>query len=168
MDVAAEGEVVAVVAPVALLLGVPVPVGAVGARRLLRLRLDSRFCPCPWRYVLAILQQPMVRAHLDVAVPGSWRGVSSSAPAGGHVHWHCSTLRVVLDPAGSAQPATDLAWGWDQSALAQSFSTMGLTPLVSTERIADSGASFHTTPYADILSSVRPPQPLLSFFYHGW
>ena len=35
---------------------------------------DSRFCPCPWRYALAILQQPMVRAHLDVAVPGSGRG----------------------------------------------------------------------------------------------
>ena len=36
---------------------------------------------------------------------------------------------------------------------------MGLTPPVSTEWIADSGASFHTTPDAGILSSVRPPQP---------
>jgi len=43
--------------------------------------------------------------------------------------------------------------------LAQSFSTMGLTPPVSTEWIADSGASFHTTPDAGILSSVRPPHP---------
>ena len=36
---------------------------------------------------------------------------------------------------------------------------MGLTPPVSTEWIADSGASFHTTPDAGILSSVRPPHP---------
>src|SRR6185437_6443606 len=65
----------------------------------------------------------------------------------------------VLDPARSAQSAADLAWGWDQAALAQSFSTMGLTPPVSTKWIADSGASFHTTPDAGILSSVRPPHP---------
>src|SRR6185437_2603172 len=30
---------------------------------------------------------------------------------------------------------------------------------VSTEWIADSGASFHTTPHAGILSSFRPPHP---------
>ena len=36
---------------------------------------------------------------------------------------------------------------------------MGLTPPVSTEWIAHSGASFHTTPDAGILSSVRPPHP---------
>ena len=59
-----------------------------------------------------------------------------------------------MAPAHSAQPAADLAWGWDQAALAQSFSTMGLTPPTSTEWIADSGASFHTTPDAGILSSV--------------
>ena len=37
---------------------------------------------------------------------------------------------------------------------------MGLTPPASTEWIADSGASFHTTPDAGILSSVRPPHPV--------
>ena len=60
-----------------------------------------------------------------------------------------------------AQPSQQPAWpgGWDQAAPAQSFSTMGLTPLASTEWIADSGASFHTTPDASILSSVRPPHP---------
>jgi hypothetical protein len=60
-----------------------------------------------------------------------------------------------------AQPSQQPTWpgGWDQAALAQSFSTMGLTPPVSTEWIADSGASFHTTPDAGILSSVRPPHP---------
>ena len=100
----------------------------------------------------------MVRAHLDVAVPGSGRGLSPTA-AGGHVHRCCSPVRAVLDPARSAQPAADLTWGWDQAALAQSFSAMGLTPLVSTEWIADSGASFHTTPDAGILSSVRPTHP---------
>jgi hypothetical protein len=43
--------------------------------------------------------------------------------------------------------------------MAQSFSTMGLTPPVGTVWIADSGASYHTTPDAGILSSVRPPHP---------
>ena len=62
-----------------------------------------------------------------------------------------------------AQPSQQPTWpgGWDQAALAQSFSTMGLTPPVSTEWIADSGASFHTTPDAVILSSVRPPTLLV-------
>src|SRR6185312_11726180 len=69
----------------------------------------ARSCPCRWKYALAILQQPMVRAHLDVAVPGSGRGALSSAPAGDHIHWRCSTLRAVLYPARSAQPAADLA-----------------------------------------------------------
>ena len=36
---------------------------------------------------------------------------------------------------------------------------MGLPPLLSTDWIANSGASFHTTPDAAILSSVRPPNP---------
>jgi hypothetical protein len=36
---------------------------------------------------------------------------------------------------------------------------MGLTPPVSTEWIADSGASFHTTPDAGIISSIRSPHP---------
>jgi len=60
-----------------------------------------------------------------------------------------------------AQPSQPPTWPgrWDQAALAQSFSTMGLTPPVSTEWITDSGASFHTTPDAGILSSVRPPHP---------
>jgi hypothetical protein len=43
--------------------------------------------------------------------------------------------------------------------LAQAFNTMGATPPVRTEWIADSGASFHTTPNARILSSVRSPHP---------
>ena len=42
--------------------------------------------------------------------------------------------------------------------LAHSF-TVGLPPLLNTDWIADSGASFHTTPDAAILSSVRPPHP---------
>ncbi|XP_039815356.1 translation initiation factor IF-2-like [Panicum virgatum] len=50
-----------------------------------------------------------------------------------------------------AQPSQPPTWprGWDQAALALSFSTMGLTPPLSTEWIANSGASFHTTPDAD-------------------
>ncbi|XP_021316676.1 uncharacterized protein LOC110435442 [Sorghum bicolor] len=36
--------------------------------------------------------------------------------------------------------------GWDQAALAHSFSTMALTPPVGPEWVADSGATYHTTP----------------------
>ena len=52
-----------------------------------------------------------------------------------------------------AQPSQQPTWpgGWDQAALAQSFSAMGLKPPVSTKWITDSGASFHTTPDAGIL-----------------
>jgi hypothetical protein len=59
------------------------------------------------------------------------------------------------------QPNQPSTWprGWDQDALARSFSTMGLTPLVSNEWIADSGASYHTTPDAVILSFVRALHP---------
>ena len=96
------------------------------------------------------------------------RGALVLSPATGHARRCCSPVCAVLDPARSTQPATDLAWGWDQAALAQSLSALGLTPPVSTEWIADSGASFHTTPDAGILSFVRPPHPFLSFFHHGW
>ena len=56
-----------------------------------------------------------------------------------------------------AQHSQQPTWpgGWDQAALAQSFSTMGLTPPVSTKWIDDSGASFHTTPDAGILSRIK-------------
>ncbi|WVZ59388.1 hypothetical protein U9M48_009534 [Paspalum notatum var. saurae] len=60
-----------------------------------------------------------------------------------------------LPPAQSTPPAWPA--GWDQAALARSFSSVGLTPPVGTEWIADSGASYHTTPTAGILSSIRPP-----------
>jgi hypothetical protein len=50
--------------------------------------------------------------------------------------------------------------------LAQSVSTVGLTPPVDTEWITDSGASYHTTPDVGILSSVWHPHPS-SFFHHG-
>jgi hypothetical protein len=50
---------------------------------------------------------------------------------------------------------------WDQAALARSFSTMGLTPPVGPEWIADSGATNHTTPDPGILSSVHSPSSSL-------
>jgi hypothetical protein len=43
--------------------------------------------------------------------------------------------------------------------LAQALSTMGVTPPVRLEWIVDSGASYHTTPDASLLSSIRPPHP---------
>ncbi|XP_021309205.1 uncharacterized protein LOC110432736 [Sorghum bicolor] len=51
--------------------------------------------------------------------------------------------------------------GWDQAALAHSFSTMALTPPVGPEWVADSGATYHTTPNPSILSSVHPPSSSL-------
>ncbi|XP_021318033.1 uncharacterized protein LOC110436121 [Sorghum bicolor] len=36
--------------------------------------------------------------------------------------------------------------GWDQAALAHFFSTMALTPPIGPEWVADSGATYHTTP----------------------
>ena len=68
-----------------------------------------------------------------------------------------------------APPSQQLTWpgGWDQAALAQSFSAMGQTPPVSTEWITDSGASFHTTKMP-VFSLMSDPTLLLSFFHHGW
>ncbi|KAF8653998.1 hypothetical protein HU200_062140 [Digitaria exilis] len=116
------GTVVAVVAVVGIEAAL---VGDAGDHRL-------RLHPC----ALAILLQPMVRAHLDVALSGSGRRASCG----------CRTCSVGPDPGG-----------WDQAALAQSFSTMGLTPPSNPDWIADSGASYHTTPDPGILSSARSP-----------
>jgi hypothetical protein len=46
---------------------------------------------------------------------------------------------------------------WDQQSLANSFSTMALTPPAVTDWVADSSASNHTTSDAGNLSSVHPP-----------
>jgi hypothetical protein len=45
-------------------------------------------------------------------------------------------------------PSSSWPGGGGQAALAQSFSTVGLTSPIGTEWIADSGASYHTTPDA--------------------
>jgi hypothetical protein len=91
-----------------------------------------------------------------VAPLGSGRGASSLAPASGHGR-ECYLLRADLDPTSSAQLV--VAGGGDQAALAKSFNTVGLTPPIGTEWIADSGASYYTTPDVGILSFVRPPHP---------
>jgi hypothetical protein len=46
---------------------------------------------------------------------------------------------------------------WDQQSLANSFSTMALTPLTVTDWAADSSTSNHTTSDAGNLTSVHPP-----------
>ena len=102
MDVAGDGVVV--VALVALLLGTPVPVGAVGAARRHWLRLPLPPLPLEVRP-----GHPSATHGQGASRCGRSRvqeGASSSAPAGGHVHRRCSPLR-----ACSAQPAADLAWG---------------------------------------------------------
>jgi hypothetical protein len=52
--------------------------------------------------------------------------------------------------------------GWDAQSLASFFSTMTLAPPTSvSDWVADSGASYHTTPDVGILSSTSPPPPSL-------
>jgi BRCT domain type II-containing protein len=46
---------------------------------------------------------------------------------------------------------------WDQQSLANSFSTMSLTPSAVTDWVANSDTSNHTTSDADKLTFVRPP-----------
>jgi hypothetical protein len=47
---------------------------------------------------------------------------------------------------------------WDVQSLANSFSTMTLAlPTSVSDWVVDSGASYHTTPDAGILSSTYPP-----------
>jgi hypothetical protein len=50
--------------------------------------------------------------------------------------------------------------GWDAAALA-AFQTPTLTPSMGPEWIADTGATYHTTPDPGILTSVRPPSSFL-------
>jgi hypothetical protein len=72
-------------------------------------------------------------------------------------------------PGPPAQPVWG-PWtnGWDTQSLANSF-TMTLAPPTSVfDWVADSGASYHTTPDAGILSSTSPPPPFPSFFHRGW
>jgi hypothetical protein len=71
---------------------------------------------------------------------------SFPASVGGHGH-ECCFLRADLDSTFSAQLVV-AGGGGGQAALAQSFSTVGLTSPIGTEWIADSGASYHTTPDA--------------------
>jgi hypothetical protein len=139
----AEQGVGVVVVAAAVAEGDVVEVLAVGAPLL-----HSRH-----RVLLALLSQPLVRAHLHVALLGSqWR----ACPA---------TMLVGAPPGFYPTPWTTPsgASGWDQAALARSFSTMGLTP-VGPEWIADSGATYHTTLDPGILSS---PSFLSPFVHHG-
>ncbi|KAG2548666.1 hypothetical protein PVAP13_9KG211985 [Panicum virgatum] len=118
----------------------------------------SHSCYWSWRYALAILLRPMARAHPDVAGSGSGGPRPQPQPA---AMFAASAPLFAPFWTPPAPPSQQPTWpgGWDQAALAQSFSATGRTPPVSTESIADSGASFHTTPHAGIL--------FLSF-HHGW
>jgi hypothetical protein len=46
---------------------------------------------------------------------------------------------------------------WDQQSMANSFSSMALTPPVITDWVADSGTSNHNTSDASNSTSVHPP-----------
>jgi hypothetical protein len=59
------------------------------------------------------------------------------------------------------QPSQPPTWPgrWDPATPVQAFNNMGVTPPVRTECIANSWASFHSTPDASILSYVRSLHP---------
>ena len=61
-------------------------------------------------------------------------------------------------PTPPATPPSGLV-GWDAATLV-AFQTPTLTPPMGPEWIADTGATYHTTPDPGILTSVRPPSPL--------
>jgi hypothetical protein len=70
-----------------------------------------------------------------------------------------STPAVSSWPTSPATPPSELI-GWDAAALA-AFQTPTLTPPMGPEWIADTGATYHTTPNPGILTSVRPPSSSL-------
>jgi hypothetical protein len=123
---------------------------------------------------LALVLQPLDWHHQHVAWPihGCSSVPSTVAPAclrhctipqpsdtagGGLVHTSPGT-----SPAASSSASTVVLtlWStlWDPQSLASSFGTMELSyPNPSTDWVADSGASSHTTPYPGNIHSSRPP-----------
>jgi hypothetical protein len=71
-----------------------------------------------------------------------------------------STPAAMSWPTPPAAPPSGPV-GWDTAALA-AFQTPTLTPPMGPEWIADTGATYHTTPNPSILTSVRPPSSSLS------
>jgi hypothetical protein len=112
---------------------------------------SARVCTssCLCRCALAILQRPMVRAHLNVAI---------SSPKG-DPHFQAPPTAMFVGAAlfmPSWPPPTPPSI---RHGLGGRIRTPCRRPLVRTEWITDSGASYHTSPDASILSSVRPPPP---------
>jgi hypothetical protein len=68
---------------------------------------DPPSCSSSRRCALADRLPPVVRAYLHVALPGSGRGASSPAPAGGHGHECCLLCAdfqlPALDPAAAGK-----------------------------------------------------------------
>jgi hypothetical protein len=114
------------------------------------------------RCALADLLQPVVRAYFHVAPLGSGRGPCPphqlAAMVTGAASYALSWTPPPPQPS-STWPGGWVGGWWDEAAVPQSFGTVELTPPVGTEWIADSGASYHTTPDVGILSSARPPHP---------
>jgi hypothetical protein len=64
---------------------------------------------------------------------------------------------VYYDTPGGSSFAPFLTGTWDQQSLANSFSTMALTPPAIIDWVVDAGASYHITSNVDNLTSVHPP-----------
>jgi hypothetical protein len=122
---------------------------------------------------VAILLQPVDWHHSHVA--RAVRGCLDPSPhrLSAGLLCHCTPAA----PSAPPQPQQGLIplpgsptypmWGpwttgWDAQSLASSFSTMTLAPPTSVSNwVADSGASYHTTLDAGILSSTSPAYPSL-------
>jgi hypothetical protein len=88
---------------------------------------------------------------------------------GGGCHSGCHRRRVRRQrapPTVAGVPWPFFSYPWSGHILttpaqhpAQALSTMGVNTPVCSEWSADSGASYHTTPDASVMSSVRPPHP---------
>jgi hypothetical protein len=114
---------------------------------------------------MADVREPVARAHHHVPRPDAHR---PAAAIGFHGHYGA------LHPTGlcpraqqlyqQAPPAPLPGWapwngvGWDQQSLANSFNTMALQPPHNSlnDWVADSSASYHTTPSVGNISNPRP------------
>jgi hypothetical protein len=125
----------------------------------------------PWWLSVAILLQIVDWHHSHVARavrgclgPSPHRlsaGLLCCCTPGGTLGSSPASARSTTTP-GVSGPAHVGPWtnGWDTQSLASSFSTMTLAPPTSvSDWVADSSASYHTTPDACILSSTSPTHP---------
>ncbi|XP_002440449.2 basic proline-rich protein [Sorghum bicolor] len=104
--------------------------------------------PAAW----ASFHNPWSRAMLPLQAPGG------ATPRPATAMLACAPPGSLSASPGAPPPAVlPRPVGWGPTALANCFSAMTPTPPVGPYWVADSGATYHTTPDPSILSSVHPP-----------